>query len=52
MGDAEPRPGIATREYDRPTGMVRFNLVSEGVSGMLTPFTLTVEAASKRKPGR
>lgn len=38
---------------DTAAGLVRFNLVAtEGVSGVLTPFTLTVEAASAATDGQ
>lgn len=45
--------GYCNAQYDTAAGLVRFNLVSaEGVSGLLTPFTLTVEAASRATDGQ
>ena len=53
ISDENPPMGYCNAQYDRIQGIVRFNLLSaDGVSGSLTPFTLTVEAASAASDGQ
>ncbi len=50
---SEAPAGYCNAQYDTAAGLVKFNLVSAaGVSGALTPFTLTVEAASGAADGQ
>ncbi len=45
--------GYCNAQHDLPAGLVRFNLVSaEGLSGTVTPFTLTFEATSSAGAGK
>lgn len=49
---AEALLGYCNAQFDRAAGRIRFNLLSaDGVIGALTPFTLTVEAASNAATG-
>ncbi len=50
MGDSPM--GYCNAQYDREKGTIRFNLLAaEGVSGSVTPFVLTLEAASTSVQG-
>jgi hypothetical protein len=52
-GGTDSPMGYCNAQYDRDQGLVRFNLLSaDGVSGTLTPFTLTFEAASGASDGQ
>ena len=49
----ETPAGYCNVQDDTAAGLVRFNLVAaEGISGALTPFTVTVEAASAATDGQ